>query len=52
MEEKLTQIKIFCDDSQYIRQTAERLGLKYFDVSFERDRVLGDVLEYVRREMG
>ena len=49
---KLEHFKKYCDESQFIKRTAERLGLAYFDVSFNRDEVLDGVIEYIRTQDG
>jgi len=47
MESKLEHCKIYCDDSKAVKETAVRLGLKYFDVSFERDKVFEEIMRYI-----
>jgi hypothetical protein len=51
METKYAYMKKFCAESQFVRETAERLGLKYFDVSFERDKVLQEIMQYLKQNM-
>ena len=48
---KLTHFRAYCEESVYVRETAQRLGLKYFDVSFDRDKVLEEIMRYIREEM-
>ena len=48
MESKLEHFKVYCDESVVVKNTAERLGLAYFDVSYNRDKVLGKIMDYIR----
>ena len=41
----------FCDESKFVKETAERLGLKYFDVSLERDKIFEEVMQYMKQNM-
>jgi len=47
-DSKLSHFIKYCDESQFVKKTAERLGLAYFDVSVNRDEVLERILEYIR----
>jgi len=47
-ESKLAHFIKYCDESQFVKKTAERLGLVYFDVSVNRDEVLVRIMEYIR----
>jgi hypothetical protein len=49
METKLAHIASFCDNSRIVRETAERLGLKYFDVSFDRDKIFIEIIKYIKQ---
>jgi adenylate kinase family enzyme len=51
MESKLTHFKTYCDESKFVSKTAERLGLKYFDVSFERDKVFEEIMRYIKQNI-
>jgi len=51
VETKLAHCESFCDESKAVRKTAERLGLKYFDVSFERDRVFDEIMQYIKQNL-
>ena len=48
MESKLEHFKAYCDESKLVKKTAEKLGLKYFDVSFNRDNVLKEIMQYIK----
>jgi len=37
-----------CQESHHIKAESEKLGLKYFDVSFDRERKLEEILEYIK----
>jgi adenylate kinase family enzyme len=51
MESKLMHFKAYCNESKYIRSTAERLKLDYFDVSYDRSRILEEIIQYVKAHM-
>jgi len=51
-ESKLAHFIKYCDESQFVKETADRLGLAYFDVSFNRDEVLEKIMEYIRKHDG
>ena len=51
MESKLAHFKKYCDESIIIKATAARLGLKYFDVSFNRDYVFDEIILYLKKNM-
>ena len=51
MESKLVHFKTYCAESKTIKETAERLGLKYFDVSHNRDMVLDEIIQYINQSM-
>jgi len=48
---KLAHFTAYCNESKYIRETAERLDLKYFDVSSDRDKILDEIMQYIREEI-
>jgi len=52
MESKLEHFRAYCDESKFVKETAERLGLKYFDVSFNRDNVLEEIMQFIRQKIG
>jgi len=52
MESKLIHFKTYCEESKTIKETAERLGLKYFDVSFNRDIVFNEIMQYITETIG
>ena len=51
METKLSQMEKYCGDSKFVKETAERLGLKYFDVSFDRDKVFDEIMRYLKQNI-
>ena len=51
MVEKLEWFQTYCDESKYVKETAQRLGLRYFDVSFQRDEVLKEIMGYIKQSM-
>ena len=48
---KLAHFRAYCEESKIVKKTAERLGLKYFDVSSNRDKVLDEIMRYIREEV-
>jgi hypothetical protein len=50
-ETKLAYFEIFCDESKTVKTTAERLGLKYFDVSYDREIVLDEIMRYIKQNL-
>ena len=51
MESKLKHFRAYCEESKLVKETAEKLGLQYFDVSFNRDDVLDKILQYIKRNI-
>ena len=51
MEAKFTQCETFCNESKMVRKTAERLGLQFFDVSFDREKVFDEIIQYIRQNI-
>ena len=51
MESKLEHFKAYCEESKFVKETAKRLELKYFDVSFNRDMVLYEVMQYIKQNI-
>ena len=51
MESKLEHSKAYCEESKFVKETAKRLELKYFDVSFNRDMVLDEVMQYIKQNI-
>ena len=51
MLSKLDHCKKYCDESKYVKETADRLGLKYFDVSFDREKVFDEIMRYIKQSM-
>jgi len=50
-ESKLIHFKTYCEESKFVSRTAERLGLKYFDVSFDRDKVFEEIMRYIKQNI-
>jgi len=51
MESKLEHFKVYCEESKLIKKTASRLGLNYYDVSFNRDNVLEEIMQHIKQTM-
>ena len=51
VEEKLRLVQAYREESVAARETAARLGLRYFDVSFDREGVLEEAMTYIRDRM-
>jgi len=47
---KLAHCEKYCAESKAVKAAAERLGLQYFDVSFNREKVLDEIMRYIRKE--
>ncbi|MCL1857918.1 MAG: hypothetical protein FWF92_01620 [Oscillospiraceae bacterium] len=41
----------FCNESKFVKETAGRLGLKYFDVSFDRDKIFLEIIRYIKQNI-
>jgi hypothetical protein len=50
-ESKLARCETFCSESKAIKKTAERLGLKYFDVSFGREKVFEEIMRHIKQNI-
>lgn len=48
---KLAHCELYCDESKIIKETAAKLGLKYFDISYDFEKVLTDIVQYVKKNM-
>ena len=48
IESKLAHCRVYCDESRTVKKTAERLGLKYFDISFEREKIFDEIMLYIK----
>jgi len=51
METKLAYCETFCNNSKIVKKTAERLELKYFDVSFDRDKIFAEIMQYIKQNI-
>jgi len=51
MEEKLAHCQTYCNESRVVQEAAERLGLRYFDVSFDRAKVLDEIMEHITQNV-
>jgi len=51
MSSKLAHCEVYCNESKIVKKTAEKLGLTYFDTSYDFEKVLEEIMQYIKQNI-